>query len=371
MYSKFVFEGTGKFPMCHAATLCELPNGDILAAWYAGSEEGAPDSVILGSRLPASGKEWQPAKSWVNVVEQAAGNPRLFMGPDSAVWLIAPINYGLWCDGGTRMFFKRSYDLGETWTDLAILTNKRRILGKNKPIKIDPDIWILPVEYEGIGDVAFMRSVNGGKSWRVIDRTGSGAYLDQPTIVQLSDGTLLAYMRSWEGYIFETRSLDKGLSWSEPSPTALPNPNSGIDMVALRSGELALVYNPTALGAEGNLTMDNSAHFSRTQSGVAASYTHQDLQNAWDYELRKMMHKAAGGIDTHESGVVAWGPRTPLYLAVSSDEGESWRDTHILEDSEGEFSYPAIIQASNGALHIIYTHNRTRIKHVCIEKSEL
>jgi len=371
MQSNFIFEGSEKFPMCHAGTLCELSNGDLLAAWYAGSEEGAPDSVILGSRLPAGSQDWQPARCWVDVVDHASGNPRVFVGSDGAVWLIAPINYGLWCDGGTRMFLKRSYDLGETWTDLEILTNRRRILGKNKPIKVEPDIWILPVEYEGIGDVAFMRSVNSGKSWRIIDRPGLGAYLDQPTIVQLRDETLLTYMRSWEGYIFETRSYDKGLSWSEPRPTSLLNPNSGIDMVALRSGELALVYNPTALGSEGNLTVDNSTQTSHTKSGVTASFAHEDLQNAWVYELRKMLHKAEGGIETHESGVLAWGPRTPLFLAVSSDDGENWRNTHILEDSEGEYSYPAIIQASNGALHIIYTHNRTRMKHVCIEKSEL
>jgi predicted neuraminidase len=269
------------------------------------------------------------------------------------------------------MFFKRSDDLGSSWTDLEILTSRRRILGKNKPICIDPCTWILPVEYEGIGDVAFMRSVNGGKSWKIIDRPGLGAYLDQPTVVQLRDGSLLAYMRSWEGYIFETRSNDKGLTWTEPIPTILPNPNSGIDMTALHSGELALVYNPTALGSGGNLTVDHSSSDQQENAGVAALFDHDDLQNAWDYELRKMLHKAEGGIEFHESGVLAWGPRTPLYLAISYDEGKSWNTTHVLENSEGEFSYPAIIQASDGSIHILYTYNRTHIKYVRIEKSEI
>jgi len=139
---------------------------------------------------------------------------------------------------------KRSYDLGSTWTDLEILTRRRRILGKNKALCISPELLILPVEYEGLGDVAFMRTTNAGRTWSIIDCPGSGAYLDQPAIVQLTNGDLMAYMRSWEGVIYETHSHDLGLSWSRPASTSLPNNNSGIDMVRLTSGRLVLAYKP-------------------------------------------------------------------------------------------------------------------------------
>lgn len=366
MISSFIVEPTQRFPTCHAGTICELPNGDLLAAWFSGLHEGSPDSVILGSRLPAGCTQWEPPRVWVNVANRASGNPRLFVGPDQSVWLIAPVNYGLWCDGGTRLFFKRSYDNGETWTDLELLTHRRRILGKNKPLHIQPDIWILPVEYEGLGDVAFMRSTDRGQSWKIIDCPGGGAYLDQPTIVQLSNGVLLAYMRSWEGYIYETRSQDLGLTWSTPKPTPLPNNNSGIDMLRIASGDLLLAYNPTRLGPEGNLTSMQVYGV-----GVAARFAHRALQKAGDEELQRVIHKTKTQSELHPSGLLTWGPRTPLYLAVSHDEGSTWENTLCLENSPGEFSYPTIIQARDGSIHIIYTHQRTRMKHVRINLAEL
>jgi predicted neuraminidase len=62
--------------------------------------------------------------------------------------------------------------------------------------------------------------------------------------------------------------------------------------------------------------------------------------------------------------------RTPLSLAVSLD-GETWRDSLVLEDGPGEYSYPAVIQAVDGTLHITYTWNRQRIRHVSVAPDEL
>jgi predicted neuraminidase len=55
--------------------------------------------------------------------------------------------------------------------------------------------------------------------------------------------------------------------------------------------------------------------------------------------------------------------RSPLNLAVSVD-GENWTQALTLESEPGEFSYPAIIQGSDGNLHITYTWNRKKIRYV-------
>ena len=127
----------------------------------------------------------------------------------------------------------------------------------------------------------------------------------QPSVVSLGGKRLRFYARSTAsiGKICIADSTDGGITWTQARPIDLPNPNSGIDALALRDGRVVLVYN------------------------------HSSTE------------------------------RTPLNLAVSKD-GEHFRMFYTLEDEAGEYSYPAIIQARNGDLHITYTWRRQRIRHV-------
>ena len=51
--------------------------------------------------------------------------------------------------------------------------------------------------------------------------------------------------------------------------------------------------------------------------------------------------------------------------------GWAWRAALVLEDEPGEFSYPAVIQSSDGLVHISYTWKRRKVKHVVIDPSKL
>lgn len=325
-----------EYPSCHASSICELNNGDLLACCYAGKEEGSPDQVILGTRYNTSLAVWTPWKVWVDVPHHASGNPRVFRAPmEGEVWLISPVAYGVWCSGSTRLFMKRSYDEGETWKDLELLIDDKGILGKNKPF-IEDNLVILPVEREDYWNVKFLRSTDRGERWQLIGDLGreSGIRVIQPTIIRLKSGDLMAYMRSQENFIFVSYSKDDGSHWSEPTPTTLPNNNSGIDMVKLASGRLALAYNPSPL----TTTVDT-------------------LEPGLPVEIM-------AGFDT-------WGPRTPLIVSLSEDEGKHWNLHYTIEEGPGSFSYPSIIEADNGLIHITYTHNRKRIMHVQLTEEEI
>lgn len=316
-------------PTCHAPSLCELPTGELLLAFYAGSREGAPDSVVLGARFDPKRSAWSPPEVWVDVPGRAPANPRVFLGPDGTVWLLVGINYGLrWCSGDTYLFLKRSFDFGHTWHDLELFGDQKGLLGKNKPLNFG-EIWLIPVEWEREWNATFLRSENHGRTWQIVGSLGkeAGAHLIQPTVVPLADRRLMAYMRSQEGRIFVSYSNDMGKTWARPQPTSLPNNNSGIDMVRLRSGNLVLAFNPIP-----------------PIPGLAK------LHEGWP--------------EVMPAGFDVWGPRTPLVIALSPDEGQNWPYQLALEEGSGEFSYPAIIQDRRGIIHVAYTYNRTAICHV-------
>ena len=62
--------------------------------------------------------------------------------------------------------------------------------------------------------------------------------------------------------------------------------------------------------------------------------------------------------------------RTPLNVALSKD-GIDWKPALVLENEPGEFSYPAVIQARDGLVHITYTWQRQRIRHVVVDPAKL
>ena len=54
-----------------------------------------------------------------------------------------------------------------------------------------------------------------------------------------------------------------------------------------------------------------------------------------------------------------------------SRDGKTWEAALVLESEPGEYSYPAVIQSSDGRVHITYTWKRERIKHVVIDPATL
>ncbi len=250
---------------------------------------------------------------------------------------------------------------------MEFFVKRKGILGKNKPLhlKARPEVWIIPAEYEKKWVATFICSHDGGKKWKIYGNIGERErlLLDQPTIVELSDGSILAYMRSWEGWIYSSYSRDGGKSWSFAAKTNLPNNNSAIDMVKLDSGELILVFNPTGLGEDGNQSINQSIRKLRNVDVIKL-----------DKESREQLLRVIRQLPfsrQSDNAYLPWGPRTPLSLAVSRDEGESWQLIMDLENQEGEYSYPAIIQDRNGRIHIVYTYNRVAIKYVCLEVRDI
>jgi len=92
-YTKTVFRAIEIFPLVkqhvHGSTVVELPNGDILAAWFQGSgERWADDVAIMGARLKAGKQKWSKPFVMADVPEFPDINPILFLDPRGRLWLM-------------------------------------------------------------------------------------------------------------------------------------------------------------------------------------------------------------------------------------------------------------------------------------------
>ncbi len=316
--SEFIYE-TAPFPECHASTIAETGDG-FVAAWFGGTKEKNPDVGIWISRQ-VRGK-WSPPVEVANGVESPdkrypTWNPVLYASRGTLVlfYKVGPSPSQWW---GMKM---TSADGGKTWSKPERLPDGIAGPIKNKPVELSNGDLLCPSSTEDKGwRVHFEITRDLGKTWQRTDPINDGKEFGviQPTVFLHSGGRLQALFRSRQGKIVESWSQDQGRTWSKLMATSLPNPNSGIDGVTLRDGRHLLVYNHV-LSAPGK-----------------------------------------------------WGDRAPLNVALSSD-GKTWKAAVVLETGppQAEYSYPAVIQARDGKVHILYTWNRKKIKHVVLDPDKL
>lgn len=299
------------FDQGHASTVVKANGDTYLVAWFGGTHEKHPDVGIWLSK--GSGTNWSEPVEVAKVREDAHWNPVLFKASENEIILYFKVGRTIdeW-----ETWFMTSADLGNTWSkpqELVAGDHGGRGPVRNKPIRLSNGVLLAGASNEKnkVWNAFVDRSEDNGKSWMAtpflaIDRKDiSGEGIIQPTLWESSPGNVHMLLRSSSGYICRSDSKDYGKTWSKVYKTALPNPNSGIDLVKLPDGKLALVYNP-------------------------------DNRN--------------------------WGDRSPLKLAVSSDNGITWPVQTDIESgvADDEFSYPAIV-ASGDTVSITYTWKRQNI----------
>lgn len=307
----------GLLGSCHASTIVETNPGNILAAWFAGSYEGAADVSIWVSKLEMG--KWSPPIKIAEGIDSAGNqlpcwNPVLFKTAKNKIILFYKVGknprewYGMYI---------QSSDNGNSWSNPKLLP--QGFLGpiKNKPIQLKNGDILCPSSTEKKnGDWSIHLEITNEylSSWKKINIGKDSALgVIQPTILLHNNGQLQMLCRSNKDFIYQTWSNDNGNNWSKLAKTFVPNPNSGIDAVSLKDDRFLLVYNPLKKGSD------------------------------W------------------------FNGRNILNVAIS-DDGIHWEDIYQLEnEKEGEYSYPAVIQAADKSINITYTYDRKSIRYVVLE----
>ena len=309
---EMIFDEKKPTENCHASTVLPMPNGEVLAAWFGGTREGA-DDVDIWLSIRRSGKWTEPQR--ISAADNIPHwNPVLLQRNDGTVCLFFKV--------GKKVKFWHTWvsfskDNGRTWSLPEELVpgdpGNGRGPVKNKCLRLSDGRVLAPASSESGGRwLAFIdMSFDDGISWQkqpdVPTRKPHRKYVPmiQPTLWESAPGRIHMLTRTNAGRIYRSDSEDYGATWCMAYRTKLLNNNSGIDAVKTENGALFLVSNPVA-------------------------------EN--------------------------WGPRTPLNLMMSKDNGETWEEVLILEADEGEYSYPAIT-ADKNKIYITYTWKREKIAY--------
>jgi predicted neuraminidase len=318
--------------------LLEAQPGHFLAAWFGGTHEGHLDVAIWLSRF--DGSTWSTPARVADEPGVPLWNPVLFRDAEGIIWLFYKAGSTVPTWSGLCI---QSCDDGHTWSAPVLLPAGLLGPAKNKPITLSNGHILCGASVETWRNWAAWAeiSADGGRAWTrhgpivapgyglvgqddLVSATWDVATgrlrlpqdfpgVIQPAVWEYAPGRLKMLLRATQrvGVVCAATSDDYGRTWTAARPTTLPNSNSGLDAVRLTDGRIVLACNPVADG------------------------------------------------------------RTPLALLVSADNGETWGRRVDLETGPGEYSYPSIIQAADGRIHIVYTHCRTHIQHVELAPDDL
>ena len=355
----------------HAASLVELGDGSIRAFWFAGSREGAQDVEIRSALFdPASGrwgaeqtivKREDTQRSLLRYVKKL-GNPVPHRATDGTLWLYyVTVSMGGWA--GSSITAITSYDDGASWSKARRLITSPFLnistLVKGTPFNYSDGSIGLPVYHEFIGKYGELLRIS--KTGTIIDkiRLSSGSTSLQPVVLIRDPQQALALLRySGDNFrrVIATTTRDAGQHWDTPTKIALANPDAAISAVVLPDGRIIVALNETEQGRN-----------------VLSLVISPDGGNSWRnfYQLEDQRGQPS---DSKNFANVAG------ELAIASDTGISDAGSYARSaqrnkcDAHGcafEFSYPYLIQTRNGDLHLVYTWNRSFIKHVLFPRDWL
>jgi len=349
----------------HSSSIVELPNGDLLTCWFQGSgERTANDVVINGSRLKKGETKWSEPFLMADSPGQPDCNPILFLNSKNKLflmWIVVEANRweasilkvkttidynnkgapnwkwqdillmkpGVEFEKRVKEQFEKYGRKDLVWAEYALPYEEMLIEAAKDPKKREtgwmtrthPTILengkiLLPLYSDGFNFGLIAISEDDGETWKSsLPIVGRG--LNQPSLIVSNDGSIDAYMRDdgdEPGRIMISHSSDEGYSWTYAQKSEIPNPGASIEILKLKNGHWLLVYNDVDDG------------------------------------------------------------RYSLAVAISDDEGKTWKWKKNLENIEGgSFSYPSVIQAKDGKIHVTYTYRlpgeRKTIKHVFFKEN--
>jgi predicted neuraminidase len=327
LYSEAFVIPPDTFSYNHAPSLTQLPDGEILITWCAGSRERSHDVQIYSVRYSPTLKQYSPPRAvvrtqdalvmaWGLLKDRSVGNPTLFLDDKNILWLFCNALVVPWVGwNGAVINYMTSKDFGTTWSAPARFISLPGNLVRDRPLRLDHASFLLPAYTELLSYRGYVCSVahdQGKIVSKACEARVSASDAIQPTIAFTKAGAIVMLLRDRrKESIRRSWSYDSGKTWSIPDSIGLPNPSSAVAIATLDDGRVILAYNHSSTS------------------------------------------------------------RSPLSLALSEDNGKTFKRFVDLEQGPGKFAYPSLLQTRDSSIHVVYSYNLKTIKHLIIKKELL
>lgn len=382
----------------HSPTMVELPNGDLLTAWFQGSgERWADDVQIMGSRLTSGDTAWSAPFLMADKPGFPDVNPVLFLDPQQRLWLLwYTVLANQW--ETSLLTYRISEDYSSSYAPKWNWQNNLLVKPGNKTERgIQPgDSFVASVqqqmnEYESYWQNELLpqlpedEAAQQQKLWlpfrRYVDSLTQGENMlrrgrllsdDPPTDTTL--GYPISRRIGWQ---------TKNKPFMLDSRIIIPLYSDGLESSLFAytddGGDHWQFSNPVVGGIGIQPTI------AQQQNGTLVAYlrdngpppqrmqrtTSTDRGETWTIAKDSNLPNPGAGFDMVTLASGEWlivyndteDGRHSLAVSLSDDEGKSWQWTKHLElDQRGEQAtqshYPSVIQGEGGRVHIVYSYHR-------------
>ncbi|MFA6013969.1 MAG: sialidase family protein [Gallionellaceae bacterium] len=371
------FASSKLFTQVHAASCVELNDGRIRAFWFSGSREGAKDVAIHSAVFDPATSLWSAEQTSVTREQTQQGlhryiaklgNPVVGRAADGSLLMFyVSVSLGGWA--GSSITTRVSHDEGASWGEPRRLVTSPFMnistLVKGAPFLYRDGSLGLPVYHEFLGKFSEIIRLDPQGNVRDKQRiTPGGTETLQPIVFIKDNNNAQVLMRNGgkhsERRVVAVSTQDAGQHWSTPELLNLRNPDAALSGVVLPDGRMLVALNDTEHGRE-VLSLSISADSGKSWQQVV-ELENQLATGAQPGEARYPANTQAMLVQS-EAAIPA--DKVAAYL-------ESTRRTVCNQGPcRYEFSYPYLLQTRRGDFHLVYTWNRTFIKHLSFNQQWL
>jgi len=398
---KTVFQTLEIFPLVsqhvHGSTIIELPNGDLLAAWFQGSgERWADDVAIMGARLKTSEEKWSKTFLMADVPGFPDVNPILFIDSQKRLWLMwYTVIANQWETSLPKYRISKNYMMPDgppewAWQDVlyfkpgdpaerGIQPGDRFVKSIERQIKEyteyifqnsnTPDLITRNLADRWKSELlAKARGEDMMRRGRLVHSSGQSTkqqlgypyfrrmgWQTKNKAVIINNNRIIVPFYS-DGFSFSLMAItdDGGHTWQFSKP--LVAPGNIQPSIAKKSDGTLVAYMRDNGPPPKRLHVSTSTDKGLTWSTVRDSELPNPGSGA-DVVTMRNGHWALAYNDTEDG-------RHSLAISISTDEGKSWKYIRHLEldtrdrNTATRSAYPSIIQGRSDILHVVYSYHR-------------